>query len=215
VASFSDVAASGGYYIAAGANAIVAEAGTLTGSIGVFGGKLVTEGLFKKYGVNREVVTRGKNSGLFSGAARFDANERAALEKMMRETYKEFLARVAQGRKLDVAKVDAIARGRVWTGGDAKVRGLVDQLGALADAIDVAKGRAGVAAGADIEIVRYPKKKTLLDWIRDGGVRADYLPALLSRVVKGDALESTLRKWTALLSSPAPWTALPIEFRVE
>ncbi|MBI3070960.1 MAG: signal peptide peptidase SppA [Deltaproteobacteria bacterium] len=215
VASFSDVAASGGYYIAAGANSIVAETGTLTGSIGVFGGKLVTEGLFKKFGVNREVVTRGKNSGLFSGAARFDANERAALEKMMKETYKEFLARVAQGRKLDVAKVDGIARGRVWTGGDAKGRGLVDQIGSLADAVDAAKTRAGFAAGADVEIVRYPKKKTFIDWIRDGGVRVDALPLLLSRAMKIDALDGPLRKWTALLSSPGPWTALPVEIRVE
>ena len=163
VASMSDLAASGGYYVAMAAPQIVAQPGTLTGSIGIFGGKVVTGGTYEKLGASVEAMSIGRNAQMFSPVRPFNESERAKLQEQLDAFYRQFIAKVAAARKMPAAKVDAVARGRVWTGQQAKQHGLVDELGGLDRAIALAKQRAGIAADADVEIVNYPAPKRLID----------------------------------------------------
>ena len=134
MASMGDVAGSGGYYIAMGAKKIFAEPGTLTGSIGVIGGKLVTRGLYDKLGLNTEVISRGKNSGSLSSTQPFTPDERKAWTELLQETYHQFVSKAAEGRKMTYDKLEELAQGRVYTGRMAKKLGLIDELGTLDDA---------------------------------------------------------------------------------
>lgn len=139
VVSMGDVAASGGYYISMGANRIYAEPGTLTGSIGVVGGKLAVEGLYNKIGITTSVISRGKNSGTFSPMTGFSESERAAVTKMLKTVYQQFTEKAAEGRHMKYDKLEKLARGRVYTGAMAEKNGLVDELGTLDDAIEHAR----------------------------------------------------------------------------
>lgn len=161
IASMGDVAASGGYYIAASARKIFADATTITGSIGVFGGKLVYGDMLDKIGVNTVVIARGKNAGIFSGLGRFSDSEREAIRATMQHVYKTFINRVAKGRNMSFDSVDKVARGRVWTGAQAKEVGLVDRLGGLEDAIREAARLAKLGAGVEVEL--FPKRKTFFE----------------------------------------------------
>lgn len=163
VASLSDTAASGGYYIAVAADRIVAAPGTLTGSIGVVGGKIAVGGALERYGVHTDVVSKGKNAGWLSMQTPFTAAEREAFMTTMKDVYRLFTSKVAEGRKLELAKLDALAEGRVFTGRMAKEAGLVDRLGTLDDAIDEAKKLAGIAADEDLERVLLPEPRGLFD----------------------------------------------------
>ena len=144
VASMGDVAGSGGYYISMGADRIVAEPGTITGSIGVVGGKFNMSGLYDKIGITTDVISRGKNSGMFSSTTNFSDSERQVVSKMMHDVYRLFTTKAAEGRKMSLEKLEALAGGQVYTGRDAKRNGLVDQLGTLKDAIQLAKQLAGI-----------------------------------------------------------------------
>ena len=170
VVSMGDVAASGGYYIACAADAIVADPSTITGSIGVFGGKLNVLGLYRKLGLNIDSVTRGKHALMWSPYHDFDADEVALYQKSLEQFYDVFLERVAEGRKMSASVVDSVGQGRVWSGVAAKERGLVDQFGGLYEALQVAKTRAHIDHDADVVIEVYPRpKKTLFQrWL--GGV---------------------------------------------
>ena len=139
-------AASGGYYVSAPAGTIVAQATTLTGSIGIWGGKIVTRGLFQKLRAGREAVSRGEAAGLYADDAPFDDEERARIRAYLAENYARFKGRVAQGRGMDEEQVEAIARGRVWTGAQALEVGLVDALGDLHLAAQKARDLAGLPA---------------------------------------------------------------------
>jgi len=163
VASLSDTAASGGYYIAVAADRIVAAPGTLTGSIGVVGGKIAVGGALERYGVHTDVVSKGKNAGWLSMQTPFTAAEREAFMTTMKDVYRLFTSKVAAGRKMDPAKLDALAEGRVFTGRMAKEAGLVDRLGTLDDAIDEAKQLAGIAADEELERVLLPEPRGLFD----------------------------------------------------
>jgi len=160
VASMGDVAASGGYFIAMGADSIVAEPGTLTGSIGVFGGKPVTADLLDRLGVGHDAVTEGRHARMFSTRRGFTAEERNLLEEWLDRVYADFTAKVAQGRGMSSEQVHEVARGRVWTGADAQRRGLIDELGGLRRAVDVAADRAGVDAER-VRIRRFPEVRPL------------------------------------------------------
>ena len=144
IASMSDVAASGGYYIAMPATAIVAQPATLTGSIGVVMIKFVIDGTLKKLGLNMEHVQEGRYADLYSPVRRFSPEERARVEEQMQATYDAFVEKAAAGRNTTPEKIDAIAQGRVWTGRQAKQLGLVDELGGLERALALAKERAGI-----------------------------------------------------------------------
>lgn len=157
VVSMGDVAASGGYYIAMGADRIYAEPGTLTGSIGVVGGKLAFEKFYEKIGITTSVVHRGKNSGVLSMTTPFSETERVAMQKMLNDIYAQFTKKAATGRKMDHEKLEKMARGRVYTGAQALQLGLVDELGTLADAIAYAKKAAGIDPGQKLERLDLPK----------------------------------------------------------
>ncbi len=144
VASMSDVAASGGYYISMGADRIFAEPGTLTGSIGVTGGKFVVAGLMDKLGVATDTITVGNNATLLLDPQTLLPTERAAMQRLMDDTYRQFVAKAAQGRKMTYEQLDKLAGGRVYTGRQAQKLGLVDELGTLDDAIAAAKDLAGL-----------------------------------------------------------------------
>jgi protease-4 len=157
VVSMGDVAASGGYYIAMGADRIFAEPGTLTGSIGVVGGKLAFEKFYEKIGITTSVVQRGKNSGVLSPTMPFTETERDAMQKMLNDIYGQFTHKAAAGRKLEHEKLEKMARGRVYTGAQALKLGLVDELGTLGDAIAYAKKAAGLDPDQKLERLDLPK----------------------------------------------------------
>jgi protease IV len=181
IASMSDVAASGGYYISMPAHAIVAEPSTLTGSIGVVITKFVIDGTLKKLGLNMEGVSQGKYAEMYSPVRPFTPEERARMAENMQATYDTFVEKAAQGRNTTPEKIDAIGQGRVWTGRQAKQIGLVDELGGLERAVALAKQRAKIAQDTEVELVVYPPKKSFYDIVRDpfGTERASTLASLL------------------------------------
>ena len=146
-------ATSGGYYVAAAGTRIIARPTTVTGSIGVWGGKFVLGGLFDKIRVGSGSVQRGAMAGLYSELAPFDEAQRAQIRQDLGETYARFLSIVANGRGMDMARVEEVARGRVWTGSQALDIGLVDQLGDFETALEVARELAGIDAEQAVPIV--------------------------------------------------------------
>jgi protease-4 len=162
VVYMSNQAASGGYYVSAPANAILAQAATLTGSIGVWGGKFVTQGLFENLRVRREVVSRGKAAGLYSDTAPFSQDERAKIRADIGASYARFRSHVAKGRGMEDDEVEAVARGRVWTGEQALAHGLVDDLGDLQAAADKARQLAGISPRRYAPLVNIPPSRRRL-----------------------------------------------------
>ncbi len=167
IVSMSDLAASGGYYIALGGDAIVAQPGTLTGSIGVYTGKFVVSGSLDKLGANMEATSDGKHAEIYSPDRRFSADERAKVVESMQNVYDQFIERTAAARHMTPEKVDEIAQGRVWTGQQAKDIGLVDELGGLYKAIDLAKQRARIPLDEDVELVVYPPHRSFYEVLSD------------------------------------------------
>ena len=166
VVSMSDVAASGGYYIAAPAAKIIAQPSTITGSIGVLAGKPVMRGFYDWLGISNEYVLRGKTAGMFRETEKFSDEERAKFEDWIKTTYyQDFIPKVAKGRKKDAQSVDSVGQGRVWTGSQAKERGLVDEFGGLDRAIEVAKELAKIPADKGVERVILPYPQTFLQQI--------------------------------------------------
>jgi protease-4 len=163
VASMSDVAGSGGYWIASKASWIVADPGTYTGSIGVVMGKLDLQGTYELLGVEHELLRAGENADLLSEAAGLRPEQAALLEAAVEETYRDFIAVVAAGRDMDAAAVDAVAQGRVWTGAQAVERGLVDELGGLREALDWARSEADIGPRERLTIRTYPPRRTLFE----------------------------------------------------
>lgn len=157
VVSMGDVAASGGYYISMGANQIFAEPGTLTGSIGVVGGKLAIEGLYNKIGITTSVISRGSNSGTFSTLNGFTDSERVAVTGLLKSIYKQFTEKAASGRKMEYNALEKLARGRVYTGAMAQKIGLVDQLGTLDNAIEYARELGKIPKDQKFEKLILPK----------------------------------------------------------
>ena len=169
VVSMSDVAASGGYYISASASKIVAQPSTITGSIGVVAGKPVMRGLYDWLGISNEYVLRGKTAGMFRETEKFSDEERAKFEDWIKTTYyQDFVPKVAKGRKKDAQSVDSVGQGRVWTGFQAKERGLVDEFGGLDRAVDVAKDLAKIPADKGVERVIFPYPQTFLQQLLSG-----------------------------------------------
>ena len=163
VVSMASTAASGGYWIAAPADKIIAQPGTLTGSIGVFGGKFVLAGLWQKLGINWDTVSEGGNAGMWSANKPFTPVQLQKFDALMAEVYDAFIDRVAEGRKMPVEKVREIAEGRVYTGRQAKDVGLVDDLGGLEVAVKHARALAKVEDGDDVPLVRFPPRKSTIE----------------------------------------------------
>ena len=161
ITSMSDLAASGGYYISMPGHVIVAQPGTLTGSIGIYTGKVALGGTLEKLGVNHDKVVSGANGDIYSPFERFTEPQRARIDAIIGDFYKDFVAKAAQSRRKTPEQIDAVAQGRVWTGQQAKEVGLVDELGGLDVAIRIAKERANIDADEDVELVVYPPRRSL------------------------------------------------------
>ena len=168
VISMGQYAASGGYYVSAHADHIVALPQTITGSIGVFGGKVALEGTFAKVGYNIEGITiGGEYAGVYSPDAPFTPMQAEAYRGQMQDIYDDFTTRVSNGRDIPIERVKEIAKGRVWTGAQAKEIGLVDELGGIMTAIDAAKKLADIDADEDVRIKIFPRQKTIEDQINE------------------------------------------------
>ena len=187
IVSMSDLAASGGYYISLGGDAIVAQPGTLTGSIGVYTGKFVASGTLDKLGANIEATSQGRHAEIYSPDRRFTADERAKIQQSMQLVYDQFIERTAAARQMTPEKVDEVAQGRVWTGEQARRIGLVDELGGLYKAIDMAKQRARIAADDEVELVVYPPRRSFYE------VLAEELRAPVGRLQTSHASDALLQ----------------------
>ena len=189
IVSMGGVAASGGYYIACPADVIVAEPGTVTGSIGVLAGKFNLRGLYDKFGIKKEIFKRGKNSDIFTLYSGFTDEQREIVSRQIRKAYDDFIHKVAQGRNMTEDTVEPIAQGRVWTGKQAKDNGLVDELGSLQLAISIAKAKAGLKPGEDADIVTFPKRISL--WLRFLLGEVSFLPESLKLTPLLDLMKAT------------------------
>jgi protease-4 len=210
VISMSDVAASGGYYIACGASKIIAQPSTITGSIGVVAGKPVLKGFYDWLGITNEYLLRGKNAGMFRETEKFTPEERAKFEDWIKTTYyNDFVPKVAKGRGKDAAYIDSVAQGRVWTGFQGKERGLVDEFGGLDRAVEVAKDLAKIPKDKGVHrvILPYPRsfiqellsegdeahtqtkqREAVLATLPDDARRAVRYMALLDRMKSGESM---------------------------
>lgn len=213
VTSMSDLAASGGYYISVPGQAIVAQPGTLTGSIGVFAGKIVIDGTLGKIGVSTETVKSGKNSDIYSQFSRFSPEQRAKVGQYMDGFYKNFVAKVAEGRHMTSARVDAIAQGRVWTGAQAKERGLVDALGGLDTAVSIAKQRAHIPADEEVDLVVYSPRRSFYEALTELGRSSSSLMSwgVLMNAAQRQAVSTLVEPVTAFRRGE-PLALMPFTF---
>ena len=181
IASFGDVAASGGYYVACGADTIVAQPTTLTGSIGVFVIRPSLGGLLEKLGIGVERLQRGARADVLFGSQPLSPGARAFLQEDVQGVYEQFVSRVAEGRKMTPDAVKKIGGGRVWTGAQAQEIGLVDELGGLYEAALAAKEAIGLEPSAAVALVLYPQAPSLAQQVGEllRGARADALQPLL------------------------------------
>lgn len=161
IVSMSDYAASGGYFLALAGDYVIAEPSTITGSIGVLGGKMVLSGLWKKLDINWGEIKFGDNAGILSANRKFSESEKAIFNRSLDNIYKDFTGKVSEVRGIEAGAMDKIARGRVWTGEGALENGLVDALGGINEAVAKAKEMGGIKPKTRFNITYYPKKKTL------------------------------------------------------
>ncbi|MDP3803342.1 signal peptide peptidase SppA [Brevundimonas sp.] len=198
VVSMGDYAASGGYWISSEANWIVAQPSTLTGSIGVFGGKFVLADALGRFGLDmRNLSVGGDYADAFSPSQDFTPAQRAAFAAQIDRTYEEFIARVAAGRRLPPARVREIARGRVWTGAQARQIGLVDQLGGIEEAIAKARELARIPADESVRFKRYPEAQSPFEALSEAfGVSGEAARVLvgIGGVMNDPAAEATVRR---------------------
>jgi protease-4 len=180
VASMGSTAASGGYFVSMAANRIVAHPSTVTGSIGVYGGKMLVEGLAEKAGVAWDDVRVGGNATMWSVVEPYSPEEWAHLQTALDRIYEDFTAKAARGRGLSRDSVHALARGRIWTGADAHRVGLVDDLGGFDVALAAAKEEAELAADVDVEVRLFPRPRSLLEMVlaprRESGYSTELRP---------------------------------------
>ncbi len=193
VISMSDVAASGGYYMAMTGDPIVAYPGTMTGSIGVVFGKPDLHGLYDKLGITKDAVEQGQHADIDSDYTALTPDELALLRKGIDESYEDFIKKVAAARHRQPSDIEPVAQGRVWLGSQAKPQGLVDELGGLSTAIELVKKRANIPASEQVSVIVYPPKRTLFD--------------LLTRKSQQDMLDSRLDSRLAKVFGNVPFHA--------
>ena len=195
VVSMSNLAASGGYYIAMAGAPVVAYPGTYTGSIGVFYGKINLRGLYDKIGVKKEVITRGRFAAIDSDYHGFTDAERAKVRESIEAIYQAFVEKVAQSRGRKWDEIHEVAQGRVWIGSQAERNGLVDEIGGFDKAIEMAKEAAGIAEEDRVTLITYPAPKPLFEVLFEGDwlVRESPALGLLRSALQG------VPHWPALL----------------
>jgi protease IV len=221
VASMGDVAASGGYYITMSAKKVYAEPGTLTGSIGVLGGKIVIGGVLDWAGVKTETLARGKNAGLDTMFRPFSESEKKAITATMQDVYDQFLDKTLEGRKangvaMDKAKLLTLAGGRIWTGRQAKEAGLVDALGGLEDAIGEAKTLAKIPAGEEVEYLMLPEPISALDRLLEGkfGLQSQSEVVQLLKTVPEATAHLRAAENILRMRGDRAWLVLPFSVRL-
>ena len=208
IVSMGDLAASGGYYIAMGSDGIVAQPGTITGSIGVFGGKFSLRGLYDKVGISKEILTRGQHADIFTEYRPWTEEERSRIRDLMTAFYKEFVTKASQGRKKSYEQVHEVAQGRVWTGREALAHGLVDRLGGLNDALALAKEKAHIRKDQEIRLVILPERKGLLETLLDRQEEGVETRLPIPRDVW------TLLRWAEVMGDGGPVARLPFDLRI-
>jgi protease IV len=191
IVSMATYAASGGYFVSMEADKIVAQPGTLTGSIGVFGGKMVTADFWSKLGVNWETIAFGKDANLYSTDSDFTPAQLAKNDAMLDRIYADFTEKAAKGRDMPLEQLQSLAKGRVWTGEDAKANNLVDALGGFPKALELAKEAAKLPQDAEVRVQVYPRKKEAAE--------------LLSEMLGGGAGDNSEDERNAQVSASAPW----------
>ncbi|OGQ10427.1 MAG: hypothetical protein A2138_08270 [Deltaproteobacteria bacterium RBG_16_71_12] len=208
VVSMGDLAASGGYFVAMGGDRVFASRATLTGSIGVFGGKVVTAGMWDKVGVGFETVKSGDDvdASFFSTDEPYSARARAWLEGELDRIYADFTAKAAQGRKMPLDQLEPLAHGRVWSGADAKERGLVDDLGGFLPALDAAVAAGGLPADS-YALREFPRRRPPLEQLLaalsgNDGDNSDDVDAVTLEVAAADV--AALRALRAAVGAAGP-----------
>ena len=207
IVTMGDAAASGGYYIAMNADVVLAQPGTVTGSIGVFSGKFSMRGLYEKIGLSHETVRRGRHAGLFSSWDPWTEEERAKIRALNESFYETFITKAAEGRDRTPEEIDLVAQGRIWTGAQAVENGLVDGLGGLVTAVDFARERAGIRAHRPVRLVVLPARKGVLD-------------ALLRRQSEDATVQvlgprgAGVLEWVTRLGGQGPLARLPFDLRI-
>jgi protease-4 len=192
IVSMATYAASGGYFISMDADKIVAQPGTVTGSIGVFGGKMVTAEFWSKLGINWETVAVGKDATLYNTDADFTPEQLAKNEAMLDRVYVDFTQKAAKGRNMPLEQLQALAKGRIWTGQDAKERKLVDEVGGFPKALALAKEAAKLPADAKVRVQVYPRKKQPAE--------------VIAELLGGGAGENSEDEANASVAMLTPWT---------
>lgn len=223
VVSMANMAASGGYYISMAAGTIVAQPGTLTGSIGVYGGKLNMKGLYNKVGLKKEIIALGKNATLYSDYGGFSDTERERVEKMMKTVYEDFVSKAAVGRKKTFEEIDEIAQGRIWTGKQAKELGLVDELGGLDTALSIAKKQSGLAEDDKFDVIVLPEQKTFFEQMMESVLNEEAaitMPLPLQAAQQHPAFSmlnehlQQITTWLTLFDRERVVTALPYDILI-
>jgi protease-4 len=213
VISMGDVAASGGYYVSLSADRIFAHETTITGSIGVLSGKIVTTGTWALLGIDMKSIGVGTNALMQSDNQPFTPEQLEKFRKSVDQIYEDFTAKVAAGRKMELAKLRELAKGRVWTGSDAKARGLVDELGGFRAALEATKGLAGIPADSDINLVSYPRKRNPFEELAEAfGTTAEVVraAAILSEITGSEPFAELARQMRERrLQGEAPQAKMP------
>ncbi|HEY0474929.1 MAG TPA: signal peptide peptidase SppA, partial [Kribbella sp.] len=209
IASMGSVAASGGYFVAMPADVVVAQPGTITGSIGVFSGKGVIRDALGRIGISQEAVSQGQNSRMFSAQEEFTPEQWALLEESLDRIYADFVAKAAQDRGMPEAELERLARGRVWTGADARERNLVDELGGFEHALQLACRRAGL--DRDRIAVAVAPHRSLLSRLRPPQSTED-LAATAASTWTTDGLAASI--YTRLGLPPAGVLTMPLNWHI-
>jgi protease-4 len=185
----------------------------LTGSIGIFAGKIVVDGTLDKVGVTTETVKSGKNADIYSPFAKFSPDQRAKVGEYMQGFYKTFITKVAEGRHTTPDRIDAVGQGRVWTGAQAKDRGLVDVLGGLDTAVAIAKQRAHIPADEEVELVEYSPRRSFYEALSELGRSSSALGAwgVLMNGAQRQALSTLIAPVTAFRRGE-PLALMPFAF---
>jgi protease IV len=214
IATMGNLAASGGYFVAMPADRIIAQPSTLTGSIGVLGGKFVTTELWNRFGITFDEVEVGGNTGYFSGVQDYSPEEWQRLQAWLDRVYVDFTTKAAQGRNMTREQMHELARGRVWTGADAVRNGLVDELGGLPLAMVRAREAAGLAPDARIEVRVFPRERTLLEAVLDRGPESSRPEAAIAlRLLEAAQPALRLGHRAGLFGPPGVLTMPPLELR--
>ncbi|MDQ3606620.1 MAG: signal peptide peptidase SppA [Gemmatimonadota bacterium] len=216
IASMGNVAASGGYFVAMGADRIVAQPLTLTGSIGVYAGKVLITEASNRLGITWDAVQVGENATMWSPTRDYSPEERARLDASLDRIYVDFTTKAAHGRRMTREQVHEVARGRVWTGADAQRLGLVDELGGFEVALRLAREAAGIEPDADLHLKLYPEERTFLETLIDRGPESSWPTgggALAVRTYQSLQPLLQLARRTGMLGQPGVLTMPPLEIR--